>query len=787
MKRFISILLAFILVAGLSLSVNASSDFARNDADETGINPWLMYGHDYYGTGFSPKELGEEFEEAMDWPFDSDAGQSQSLGNGSIAYNGILYTSLFDGSRGGNPTELIAIEIESGEEIWRQETAHRLSYSCPAIDPDLGLIYVASTDGIGPKGTGSTTVTAFTLEDGEEEWTNEAREAITSPITVSNGYIYFKTMYAIFGEADDDFAIKTEGSCLVKMNAEDGDVEWETDLKGGEFLGWASPVTVHDDYLYASTSSFLDGNMVASPAYLYCIEDDTGSIIWDYVDNTGLGACSCNDEEYVYFVRGRLEGDSASIVVSAHDLDSGDEIWEFTESNTIAFHSVPVVNEEYLFVQGRFGKIWAIDKSNGKESWSKSAGGYSVAENMALAGNYLIAFSPSISSNKLTGDSEIIILDASRRGKRVWQEDISDEIIGHVCVYGNKIFFTGSKEVFCYQALAPKLEIDPDRIVMDKVERNTITEVELALENTGLEGLEGTVTVDQDWLSIDIEEVNDDTEKALLTINTWNLDRGDHAGRVIFETNGGQVLLPVLITVVDEEPPVIEWDLSELIELDGKLYTKEKEFTLKGKTEPTAFVYINDEEAELDADGYFEFFIELDEGKNEILVETEDDVGNKGEETLEIYLDTKAPDLIITTPDYTITSEERFYIVGQCDEEGVVVTIDDKKIELGKGGKFAYEVTLEKDVNTFEIKAVDKIGNESVVELHIVYPDKKIVILRIGNKQAEVNGLLVQLDAPPTIINGRTMVPLRFCAETFGAEVGWDGATQTITLIYPKQ
>jgi len=47
-------------------------------------------------------------------------------------------------------------------------------------------------------------------------------------------------------------------------------------------------------------------------------------------------------------------------------------------------------------------------------------------------------------------------------------------------------------------------------------------------------------------------------------------------------------------------------------------------------------------------------------------------------------------------------------------------------------------------LNAFVIKAVDKIGNENVVELHIVYPDKKIVILRIGNNQAEVNGQIVQ-------------------------------------------
>jgi hypothetical protein len=40
----------------------------------------------------------------------------------------------------------------------------------------------------------------------------------------------------------------------------------------------------------------------------------------------------------------------------------------------------------------------------------------------------------------------------------------------------------------------------------------------------------------------------------------------------------------------------------------------------------------------------------------------------------------------------------------------------------------------------------------------------------------------VRLETPPCIINGRTMVPLRFIGETFGAKVDWDGATQTITL-----
>ena len=40
------------------------------------------------------------------------------------------------------------------------------------------------------------------------------------------------------------------------------------------------------------------------------------------------------------------------------------------------------------------------------------------------------------------------------------------------------------------------------------------------------------------------------------------------------------------------------------------------------------------------------------------------------------------------------------------------------------------------------------------------------------------------LDAPPVIMNDFTMVPLRAISEMFGAEVGWDDATRTVTVNY---
>jgi len=48
--------------------------------------------------------------------------------------------------------------------------------------------------------------------------------------------------------------------------------------------------------------------------------------------------------------------------------------------------------------------------------------------------------------------------------------------------------------------------------------------------------------------------------------------------------------------------------------------------------------------------------------------------------------------------------------------------------------------------------------------------------------QAFKNGKPASLDVPAKIINGRTMVPLRFVGEALGCQVGWNGDTQTITI-----
>lgn len=59
------------------------------------------------------------------------------------------------------------------------------------------------------------------------------------------------------------------------------------------------------------------------------------------------------------------------------------------------------------------------------------------------------------------------------------------------------------------------------------------------------------------------------------------------------------------------------------------------------------------------------------------------------------------------------------------------------------------------------------------------------VTLKIGERTAYKNGDPITLDVPGLIIEGRTLVPLRFLSECFGAGVQWDGIKRLVTITYP--
>lgn len=56
------------------------------------------------------------------------------------------------------------------------------------------------------------------------------------------------------------------------------------------------------------------------------------------------------------------------------------------------------------------------------------------------------------------------------------------------------------------------------------------------------------------------------------------------------------------------------------------------------------------------------------------------------------------------------------------------------------------------------------------------------IVYKVGNSTAIRNQETLQLSVPGQVIDGSTMVPLRFVSEALGATVGWEGQSQTIVI-----
>lgn len=85
------------------------------------------------------------------------------------------------------------------------------------------------------------------------------------------------------------------------------------------------------------------------------------------------------------------------------------------------------------------------------------------------------------------------------------------------------------------------------------------------------------------------------------------------------------------------------------------------------------------------------------------------------------------------------------------------------------------------------IETVDgKVGWEADTKTAVLNYKNDEIRLVIDSVTAYLNGNASELDTAPAIINDRTMLPIRFIAESFGFDVDWNGETRIITITVPK-
>ncbi|MCX8095766.1 MAG: stalk domain-containing protein [Caldisericia bacterium] len=203
--------------------------------------------------------------------------------------------------------------------------------------------------------------------------------------------------------------------------------------------------------------------------------------------------------------------------------------------------------------------------------------------------------------------------------------------------------------------------------------------------------------------------------------------------------------------------------------------TNESELTIEGKVVDDLSgikdnaIYINKKRIDLDEENKFKYKLFLYEGINEINIEIIDNALNK------------------LTKQYKVKYSKKFVIILQISSSVIYINDIPQNIDVApqiiEGRTY---LPIRYVVEPIGAK-VDWFANEKKVTISL--KETKIE-LWIGKNKSLVNGLEKQIDQSnpkvvPLIINGRTMLPLRFIAESLGCKVEWDGVYKKITVTYP--
>ncbi len=147
-----------------------------------------------------------------------------------------------------------------------------------------------------------------------------------------------------------------------------------------------------------------------------------------------------------------------------------------------------------------------------------------------------------------------------------------------------------------------------------------------------------------------------------------------------------------------------------------------------------------------------------------------DDISlNKG--TYYILVTTKYSSLYHSNTDYNISLNSR----------QIKVLLNEKQIQFDQHPIIQNGRTLVPLRAIFEAIGANVTWNEKLKTITAVY-ENTTIIMKVGDKTITKNGSKITLDVSPQIINGRTLVPARAVAESFGAKVDWNSDIQTISI-----
>lgn len=116
-----------------------------------------------------------------------------------------------------------------------------------------------------------------------------------------------------------------------------------------------------------------------------------------------------------------------------------------------------------------------------------------------------------------------------------------------------------------------------------------------------------------------------------------------------------------------------------------------------------------------------------------------------------------------------------------CGAEDITVTLDGNQINFDVPPQIIDDFTFVPMRAIFEALGANVTWDESTRTVASTRGNTEI-IMTIDSGDMLVNNDVITLEAPPRIIDGRTLVPVRAVAESFDCTVEWNGDTRAVTI-----
>jgi len=122
--------------------------------------------------------------------------------------------------------------------------------------------------------------------------------------------------------------------------------------------------------------------------------------------------------------------------------------------------------------------------------------------------------------------------------------------------------------------------------------------------------------------------------------------------------------------------------------------------------------------------------------------------------------------------------------IAGSEQSPIYLTLNNSSVDFGDQGPYIDQVTGRTMLPlraTVELMGAIVNWDESK-NTATIKKDQTTILIQIGSNSPIVNGETKYMDAPALIVNGRTMVPVRFISEQMGAKVEWDSANNSVNI-----